>query len=363
MAFPPGLTRRTAVRLALLVAAVLVAHGVALHWLSRLQAQAALLKPMAMPMYTRVLVPEKAPPPPPVAAAEPAPTKPTARLRPARSTPRATTSTQADAGKPTEPSPAPEVVAQAPAEATVPTPPASAPAATTEPPAAAASAPATAASGPSRDAAATWPPDTRLRYKLSGYFRGDLHGDARVLWQRQDERYQVRVEVEIGFLAKLTMTSQGEVGSVLQPQAYEELRNGNARGLRLGESEILLANGNVVRKPEGVQDTASQFVELTHRFATGREQLEVGRAVSFHMARPGAVDLWTYDIVKREVLATRLGPIEAFHLVPRPIANPRGNITAEMWFAPALQYLPVKIRVNMGEEARIDLLVEAIDQK
>jgi hypothetical protein len=361
MAFPPGLNRRAALRLALLAAAVLVVHAIALQWLSRLQAQAALLKPMATPFYTRLLVPQAAPPPPtaPVAAAEPAPTRPTARLRPARSTPRATTTTQAapEPAPPPSPSPSPpELVAQAAPEAAAPAAPASTPASApaVAAPAAAASAPATVAS---------WPPDTRLRYRLSGYFRGDLHGDARVLWQRQQERYQVRVEVEVGFLAKLVMTSQGEVGPVLQPQAYEELRNGNPRGLRLGEREIVLANGNVVRKPEGVQDTASQFVELAHRFATGQERLEVGHAVSFHMARPGAVDLWTYDIVEREVLSTRLGPIEAFHLVPRPIANPRGNITAEMWFAPALQYLPVRIRVNMGDEARIDLLVDAIDQK
>ncbi|RYY53698.1 MAG: DUF3108 domain-containing protein [Comamonadaceae bacterium] len=127
---------------------------------------------------------------------------------------------------------------------------------------------------------------------------------------------------------------------------------------------MLLANGNVVRKPEGgVQDTASQFVELAHRFASGREALEVGRTVSFQMARPGAVDLWTYDIVGQEVLSTRLGVVQAFHLVPRPIANPRGNITAEMWFAPSLQYLPVRIRVNMGSEAEIDLLVDGIDQQ
>jgi hypothetical protein len=153
------------------------------------------------------------------------------------------------------------------------------------------------------------------------------------------------------------------VGPTLQPQAYEEQRNGRPRGLRIGEREILLANGNVIAKPPDVQDTASQFVELAHRFATGRDRLEVGNAVTFSMARPGAVDLWTYDIVEREVLATKLGPIEAFHLKPRPIANPRGNITAEMWFAPALQYLPVRIRVNMGDEAQVDLLVEAIDQK
>jgi hypothetical protein len=99
-------------------------------------------------------------------------------------------------------------------------------------------------------------------------------------------------------------------------------------------------------------------------FATGQESLEVGRSVNVWLARPGAVDLWTYDIVGRETLQTAgLGPIETFHLKPRPIANPRGNITAEMWFAPSLQYLPVRIRVNMGTDTYVDLMVEKIEQR
>jgi hypothetical protein len=76
------------------------------------------------------------------------------------------------------------------------------------------------------------------------------------------------------------------------------------------------------------------------------------------------VDYWTYDIVERVVLQTpQLGAVEAFHLKPRPIANPRGNVTAEMWFAPSLQFLPVRIKVNMGEQNHVDLLVEKIEQQ
>ena len=117
-------------------------------------------------------------------------------------------------------------------------------------------------------------------------------------------------------------------------------------------------------RPDGVQDTASQFVELAHRFSSGAEKLEVGRSISLWMARPGGVDLWTYDIAGKETLkSATLGDIEAFHLKPRPIANPRGNVTAEMWFAPSLQYLPVRIRVNIGQEATVDLLVEQIEQR
>ena len=54
-----------------------------------------------------------------------------------------------------------------------------------------------------------------------------------------------------------------------------------------------------------------------------------------------------------------LGPVETFHLKPRPLANPRGNITAEMWFAPSLQYLPVRIKVSLGD-AFVDMFAEKI---
>ena len=212
----------------------------------------------------------------------------------------------------------------------------------------------------------SWPADTRLNYALSGRFRsGDLYGDARVQWQRSEGRYQVRIDIDLSPWVQQVLTSQGAVTpSGLQPEVYEETRRGKNRSVRIEPGGIRLDNGRSVARPQGVQDTASQFVELSHRFATGQERLEVGKSVSFWMARPGAVDLWTYDVVKREVLRTRkLGEIEAFHLRPRPIANPRGNITAEMWFAPSLQYLPVRIQVKMGDEALVDLLVDTIEQR
>ena len=376
MAVPHDLNPRERRRLLAVVALVLLLHVAALEGLLRWTAETRLLKPFVAPMYTRLLEPEKpATPPPVVAQAAPAPPPPT-RMRATPSVPAQSTRTLPEIRKEPPPKP-PEPVAEAPAPEPEPAPPepetpvAQAP----EPPASdttAAPSPTPSASAPGSTGTATvtpgldgWPSDTRLSYRLGGRFRsGELYGDARVLWQREDKRYQVRVEVALTFLASLVMTSQGEVDpATLRPQAYEEVRNGRPRGLRLNESEVQLANGKVMPRPPGVQDTASQFVELSHRFASGQEKLEVGRAVSFWMARPGALDLWTYDVVEREMLKTGLGEVEAFHLKPRPIANPRGNITAEMWFAPSLQYLPVRIRVNMGEEAHVDLLVQTIEQK
>jgi hypothetical protein len=150
----------------------------------------------------------------------------------------------------------------------------------------------------------------------------------------------------------------------LLPRAYEETRPGKRRAAQFGDETLQLENGKTAPRPPGLQDTASQFVELAHRFATGRQKLAVGEVVSFWLARPGAVDAWTYDVVGRELVQTpQLGAVEAFHLQPRPIANPRGNITVEMWFAPSLQYLPVRIKVLMGSEAYLDLVVDRIEQR
>lgn len=340
----------------LLAAPVLLGHLLALEWLGRQADAISGLDEMAPVMFTRMLQPAAAPPVAAVAAPPPRP-KPRAAPHPRP---------KASAPRPAPPEPAPEPVAAEPAPppavAQAPEPAASAAQAAASAPTAAASA---AEAGQPEAALDTWPTDTRLTYRLTGDWRGPLFGDARVQWQRAGDRYQVRLDVNVQPLFTQVFTSQGEVTpDGLVPRAYEELRPGKRRAARFGDEVLLLENGKTAPRPAGVQDTASQFVELTHRFATGREVLEVGRTVTVWLARPGNVDRWTYDIVAREILDTpRLGPIEAFHLKPRPIANPRGNITAEMWFAPNLLYLPVRIKVIMGTEAHLDLVVEHIEQR
>jgi hypothetical protein len=371
----PRLSPGAGKRLLALSALVLLLHALALDWLALHLEDPAMLRPLPPPMFTRLLTPEApfAPPPPPPPAPRVRPSRPavTSIASEPVAAPKAAASAPAPVAAAEEPSQAassPAIAAAEPAQ-----PPASSPAqsevAASSPPATTetAAVPQVAASAAAPgNALEGWPVDTRLNYRLGGLFRnGELHGTARVQWQRQEGRYQTRVEIDLTLLASLVLTSQGEVTPQgLKPQAYEELRRSGPRGAKFGDATIALSNGRTVPKPDGVQDTASQFVELSHRFSSGQDVLEVGRSVSLWMARPGAVDLWTYDIVGREMLKTpRLGEVEAFHLKPRPIANPRGNITAEMWFAPSLQYLPVRIRVNMGEDNHVDLMVDHIEQR
>lgn len=210
---------------------------------------------------------------------------------------------------------------------------------------------------------ATWPASTRLSYQLKGFFRGEFSGDARVQWQRNAERYQAQVDVSVALLLNMRMTSQGRITpSHLWPEAYEEERRGKKRGARFGDQLLQLDDGSTLPRPAQLQDAASQFVQLAQDFATGRRRLAVGETVKLTLGRPGGVDEWVYDVVAQDTLTTPLGDLAAFHLKPRPLANPRGKARVDMWFAPALQHLPARIKLSLNEDTWLDLTLTGVAQ-
>ena len=369
-------------RRALLVtlAVVLLLHALAVAFFSQFLQAPSLLAHMTAPMYTRTIS-VQAPAPEPAAQApmaEAAPERPTARIetpqqaarrKAARPPPPRATASQAQAAT-ERPAPAPPEAPEAAASQAV----AAAPAAEPAGPVDAASAALAAASAPAPTQAAAsaaapaylaqWPADTRLTYRLGGNYRGELHGSAQVLWQREGTRYQASVQIDLGLLLSMRFTSQGEITEQgLAPEVYEEQVRQRRRGVRIGE-DVRLNNGERVPRPRDVQDTASQFVEMGHRFAADPAALKPGSEIRLWLARPGGVDEWTYDVVGEDILQLpRLGAVPAYHLKPRPLDKPRGPIQAEIWIAPTVQYLPVRIRLTQGPDTYMDLMVETIEQQ
>lgn len=340
----------------LLLGAVLLLHWGMLTWLSDEIRGPKQLAKLAQPMFTRIIEPKKAPEP---LAASLAPPLSVARPKP----PKKATLTATAVAPPSE-----AVAVASPPKAASSPPPAPTPASTETTPPAAPDLPG-AEPGASQD---TWPPDTRLTYRLTGNYRGELTGSARVQWQQvpgpdgkpESRRYQVRLDMSLSNIVVASMVSQGKITEAgLLPEVYEEKLPGAVRRVDFEDTQIRFNNGRIDVRPITVQDTASQFVELSHRFSTGVDTLKAGAEVRVWLARPGGLDFWTYDVLAPEILQTpTMGPIEAFQLKPRPLANPRGPIIAEMWFAPSLQYLPVRVRIALGGDNFVDLMVERIEQ-
>ncbi|MBX3638547.1 MAG: DUF3108 domain-containing protein [Rubrivivax sp.] len=218
-----------------------------------------------------------------------------------------------------------------------------------------------------------WPPSTRLSYLLTGHYRGPVEGQASVEWLKSGSRYQVHVEVSVGPsfapLMSRRISSEGEITPEgLAPRLYDELtriglRDPVRRVIRLDAEQLSLPGSQTLPRPPGVQDSASQFVQMTWLFTTRPEWLEPGRTVEFPLALPRRVEAWSYDVVARERLATPAGEVDAVHVRPRREAGRGGDLVAEMWVAPTLQYLPVRIVIRQDAETFVDLTINRLPQQ
>ena len=215
-----------------------------------------------------------------------------------------------------------------------------------------------------------WPVSTRISYTVTGNVRGEVHGDAQVEWIRIGSYYQVHLDVTLGLrvapLMTRSMSSEGYITAEgLSPRRFDQLTKvgmGDRRRavVQFDPGQVTLANGQRLARPAGVQDTASQFIQLTYLFSTRPERLRSGDSVELQLALPRNLSNWTYDVLNEEPVYTPFGAIQAFHLKPRRSARAGGDLSAEIWFAPQLRYLPVRIRIHQDAETYIDLI---LDQK
>lgn len=240
--------------------------------------------------------------------------------------------------------------------------------------AAAASAPAVPASGP----AFTWPLSTQLTYTLTGWYQGEVHGDAQVEWLRDGDRYQVHLDVSVGpRLAPLVarrMSSEGRITpDGLRPQRYEQATRqiiGRNRLVQMAfpdERSVQLQDGKLAATRADVQDTASQFIQMVFLFSTRPALREKGGRVEFDLALPHRVRRWAYEVGDTLPTTTPLGELDTFHVrpvpardsvaeTPRDAARSGGSIlSAQVWYAPTLQMLPVRIRIEQDTETWVDL--------
>ena len=122
-------------------------------------------------------------------------------------------------------------------------------------------------------AAFEWPASTRLSYLLTGNYRGEVNGSAQVEWVRAGSRYQVHLDLVVGPsgapLITRRMTSDGDITEQgLAPRRYDQdtkviLQDRRRVTIQFEPGSVVLANGERRDSVAGVQDTASQFVQLT----------------------------------------------------------------------------------------------------
>lgn len=340
--------------LALLAGAVLLAH-LAVLALAPL-AGGPRPSPLAGKFITRTIViappaPEPEPaaaPRPPAAAKPPAPRPP--RPRPAARPPAPVAPSPAPAE-----SPAPEQTAPAAAQA-----PADPPAAEAAPGAAAAgdaagtgAAPAGAAgSGAAAGQAEAPAPmqipgSVQLAFAVTGQIgAAPMQGVfGKLIWQQDGQQYDAQLSLNFLFKTLRSQHSKGVIGpGGIEPARFSDTRRSEVAAHFMREQAQVVFSNNAPSVPllPGAQDRLSVILQLGALLAGDPARYPPGAAFAIQTVGPRDADLWIFKVEDDEHLNLPAGEFNARKLTRNP-RKPYDD-KVELWIAPELGYLPVRIR-------------------
>ena len=129
------------------------------------------------------------------------------------------------------------------------------------------------------------------------------------------------------------------------------------------EHRKLLLRSWVAHGKGSGEDRCVRTSNTNGSLCTSAGLLRVGQRIEIPLALPGTVDRWSYEVVEQATLDTPVGPLPTFHVRPRRELRPNRDLVADAWFAPSLQYLPVRLLIRQDEATYVDLMLERLPQQ
>ncbi len=233
-----------------------------------------------------------------------------------------------------------------------------------------AAAEATAAQDPERF---IWPLATRVSYIMEGFYRGPVHGQSTVEWIRKEQRYQVHIDASVGPsfapLGSWRLSSEGEIRPEgLHPRRYENvnrllIRAARSRVIELGDEQVKLPDGKLQPRTSGLQDPASFMIQVAYQFILDPSKARPGSSFEMTVLTLRKPEPLVFDVIEEVQLDTPMGRIATLHVRPRKAIVDDGALPADVWFAPGLQYLPVRIAMKMKDDIWLDMKLSRAPQQ
>ena len=213
-------------------------------------------------------------------------------------------------------------------------------------------------------AALTIPGSMRLKYSMIGRSRNmDYYASAQLDWLQDGEAYRASMVVGAFGLGERSMASQGQItGDGLAPTRFlDKSRSERAAHFQPDKGKITFsANTPDVPWQPGAQDRVSVFVQLASLLAGDPAKYPVGSSVSLYTAGPTSADSWTFVVEAEEQIQLPAGEFSAVKLARKPQRD--YDQTVEVWLAPALAWLPVRIRITQQNGDFVDQQLRSTDK-
>lgn len=215
---------------------------------------------------------------------------------------------------------------------------------------------------PSRaTAAASVPPSMVLLYDVQGRAKSLPYSAEAVLqWQQDGARYSATLEIKAFLVGSRVQSSRGRLGPQgLIPERFGDKRRNTEKAAHFdwaGQRIRFSSNAPDAPLLPGAQDRLSVFLQLA-ALLQGRPEA-YAQGLSLPVAGTGSAEEWVFQMGHLQTLSLPAGAVSARQLTRLPRHEHDSRV--DIWLAPELQYLPVRIRVTEADGSHADQLLRQL---
>lgn len=200
------------------------------------------------------------------------------------------------------------------------------------------------------------PASAQLTYRMTGSAKGLVyHAKGELMWRHDGASYSAGMTVRALFLGARTMGSAGRIGAQgLAPARFaDKSRTELAAHFEPEKGQISFsANTPPAAWQPGAQDRVSVVLQLGGMLAGNPSGFADGSTITVFTAGPRDADYWTFVVEGAQVLQLPFGELATLKLSRQP-RRPYDQ-KVELWYAPALGYLPVRNKITQANGDFVD---------
>ncbi len=197
--------------------------------------------------------------------------------------------------------------------------------------------------------------NAKLEYRLSfSHKHVQFLGDSTIDWSTAlasvgRHQYKIQIRTNAQLIGRLySATSEGYIeDSGLAPTIFSEVRLGKSPkhlhfNYQTGKLQISSPTQEIKLLPN-TQDIMSAIWQMGFELQHAKDLLQSKQNTKFAIAAGRAIEKWEVNKTEKVQQLTALGPMQTWHVQASPL-NSRLKKQIEVWFAPSLDFHPVRIR-------------------
>jgi hypothetical protein len=189
------------------------------------------------------------------------------------------------------------------------------------------------------------PPSGELSYDT--FYNGMQNQPGTIHWSSDGQHYEMVISVPLPFIGTFSYASHGQIDAFgLAPEQYIEKRGRRAEDItifnRAAKQIAFTKTPATLTLPDGAQDRFSVVMQLASLVRGDPNAYQPGVTREFFVADSDSGQIWPITTIGDETVRARGGFTVARHFMrlPRQEGDKR---RIDVWLAPALGWLPVRI--------------------